>query len=160
MGIVLLFMGLDCVSHGLTHSLEEVGGHEAHHVHVHSHSHAGHEHEGEVSRLNLAALVAIVSTLISATSTSTSGGNDSAHPNAKTTSYLPTLLQNPTHALTLTLSTLLFLPPLLNISPSPPYDMTLAFLTALTMITLGSRLCYTIGRMLLMSFPSKHGEAD
>ena len=144
MSIVLLFMGLDCISHGLTHSLEGVGGHEAHHAHHE------HEHAGGGSGVNLPALVAILSTLIAATSMGAEGRvGRSVHSSSSASP-----LKNPPQLLILLLATILAVPSLLGITMSSALDMTFAFLAAGAMITTGARLCYTIGRVLLMSYPS------
>jgi divalent metal cation (Fe/Co/Zn/Cd) transporter len=151
MSIVLLFMGLDLISHGLTHSLENVGGHEAHHAHVH-HEHA---HDGE---LNIPALAAILSTLISATSSGSESrvGRSIQHSSALP-SWVLTILRNPPHVLILTCATLLLALPLLQPTLHTPLDSALAFTLALAMIFFGARLCYTLGRVLLMSYPSANG---
>ncbi|KAG9206831.1 Endoplasmic reticulum zinc transporter [Epicoccum nigrum] len=58
MSVGLLFMGLDLISHGLTHALENSGGHTAHHADAHERVSPG--------SIDLSALSGIVSTLTSA----------------------------------------------------------------------------------------------
>jgi hypothetical protein len=147
MSIVLLFMGLDLISHGLTHTLENVGGHEAHHAHVQ------HEHEGEEGMLNLPALAAILSTLVAARL----GGDSRVGRSVRSSSSrLPRTLQNPPQVLILLCSTILALAPLLTIHISQAADFALAFALAAAAIVLGVRLCYSIGRVLLMSYPTSN----
>ncbi|KIW08080.1 uncharacterized protein PV09_01020 [Verruconis gallopava] len=147
MSIVLLFMGLDLVSHGLTHSLENTGGHVAHHAHIDTLIHP--------YNIDVAALSAILSTLISAATL----GNHSRigrfiRPSTQP-SWLPYALQNPSHLLTLSCASLLLLLPMFTNKTSSLFDTILSLTIALSMILIGSRLAYNIGRVLLMSFPAR-----
>ena len=58
MAIILLFMGLDLISHGLQHALENGGGYEAHHAHEHERIGAG--------DVDFAAAASAATTLVSA----------------------------------------------------------------------------------------------
>jgi divalent metal cation (Fe/Co/Zn/Cd) transporter len=144
MTIILLFMGLDLISHGLTHMLENTGGHEAHHSHSHERVSPG--------SVDIAALAAIVSTLISATTLGNHARMGRALRPSRLPSWIPSILRNPSHLLTLSCSFLLLLLPLLSIKLYSWFDNTLGFTIALAMVVLGGRLCYTLGRMLLMSY--------
>jgi len=144
MSIILLFMGLDLISHGLTHALENTGGHEAHHAHAHDRISPG--------SVDTSALAAIVSTLISATSLGNHARIGRAMRPSKMPSWVPSVLRNPSHLLTLSCSGLLLLLPLLSIKMYSWFDSGLAFSIATAMVFLGGRLCYTLGRMLLMSY--------
>jgi divalent metal cation (Fe/Co/Zn/Cd) transporter len=155
MSIVLLFMGLDLISHGLTHSLENVGGHVAHHVQEHEHAHGS----TQPGSFNSAALAAILSTLVSASRLGThSRIGQAIRPSSSTLLsgwWIPEVLRSPSHVLALACATLLFALPLLNIDISSVADNALAFAIAAVMIFLGGRICYRIGRVLLMSFPTR-----
>jgi Co/Zn/Cd efflux system component len=65
---------------------------------------------------------------------------------------LPSILSNPSHALTLVVSLLLLLVPLISLSHSTSLDIIIAISTALAMITIGVRLVKVLGSMLLMSY--------
>ncbi|KAF2432691.1 hypothetical protein EJ08DRAFT_108544 [Tothia fuscella] len=144
MSIILLFMGLDLISHGLTHALESTGGHEPHHSHDHDHPSPG--------RVTTAVLAAMISTLVSAATLGNHTRMGRALRPSCLPSWIPSILRNPSHALTLSCSTLLLLLPLLNPTLYPYFDNTLGFTMALAMAILGCRLSYTLGRMLLMSY--------
>jgi divalent metal cation (Fe/Co/Zn/Cd) transporter len=144
MSIILLFMGLDLISHGLTHALENTGGHTAHHAHTHDRVSPG--------TVDMAALAAIVSTLISAASLGNHARMGRALRPTRLPSWIPQILRNPSHALTLSCSSLLLLLPLLSIKFYSWFDNILGFSMAIAMVVLGCRLSYTLGRMLLMSY--------
>jgi len=143
MSIILLFMGLDLLSHGLTHALESSSGHSPHH-------HGEHSHHG-LDSVNFAALAAILSTLISASML----GNHSRIGRAiriPLFEFLPMVVRNPSHFLPISLSLFVLILPLLGIHMSGTVDAVLGFLYASGMVILGGRLCYGVGRMLLMSY--------
>lgn len=152
MSIVLLFMGIDLISHGLTHSLENVGGHEAHHAH----SHHEHDHEGGG---NLACLAAIATAFVSSASTgSGSRIGRSVRSSETLPGWVPQVLRNPPHLLILVGATLLLALPVLGIERTTFLDNGLTFTIAAAMMFHGGRSCYTIGRVLLMSFPAAASE--
>jgi divalent metal cation (Fe/Co/Zn/Cd) transporter len=144
MSIILLFMGLDLISHGLTHALENTGGHEPHHPHAHDRVSPG--------SVDTAALAAILSTVISATSLGNHARIARAMRPSRLPSWVPSILRNPSHLLTLSCSFLLLLLPLLSIKIYAWFDSALGFTIAAAMVFLGSRLCHALGRMLLMSY--------
>jgi divalent metal cation (Fe/Co/Zn/Cd) transporter len=145
MSIILLFMGLDLISHGLTHALENTGGHEAH-------QHHNHNDRVSPGSVDIAALAAILCTLISATSLGNHARMGRALRPSRLPSWIPSILRNPSHLLTLSCSFLLLILPLLSIKLYPWFDSSLGFTIAVAMGILGGRLCYTLGRMLLMSY--------
>ncbi|TID25378.1 gb [Venturia nashicola] len=144
MSIILLFMGLDLISHGLTHALENTGGHEPHHLHHHERISPG--------SVDAAALAAIISTIISATSLGNHARIARAMRPSRLPAWVPSILRNPSHLLTLSCSVLIPLLPLLSIKFSTLFDSALGFTIAMAMVFLGSRLCHALGRMLLMSY--------
>jgi divalent metal cation (Fe/Co/Zn/Cd) transporter len=144
MSIILLFMGLDLISHGLTHALENTGGHEPHHPHHHERVSPG--------SVDTAALAAIVSTIVSATSLGNHARIARAMRPSRLPAWVPSILRNPSHLLTLSCSFLLLLLPLLSIKIYTWFDSFLGFTIATAMVFLGSRLCHALGRMLLMSY--------
>jgi divalent metal cation (Fe/Co/Zn/Cd) transporter len=150
MSVGLLFMGLDLISHGLTHALEEKGGHHSHHGH-------GHERVSPGS-IDLAALSGIVSTLVSAIVLKNHARIGKVM-RLGAIATLPSILSNPSHFLTLSCSALLLLLPLLSIQMYVWLDRTLSFSVAIAMVALGWIQGWTLGKMLMMSY-SGPGVAD
>ncbi|KAF2843184.1 cation efflux family protein family [Patellaria atrata CBS 101060] len=150
MAVALLFMGLDLISHGLTHALENTGGHEAHHAHGHERVSAG--------EIDIAALSAIGSTLVSAIILK----NHSRIGKVMQLSYfssLPAVLSNPSHLLTLSCSTLLLLLPLFEVKIYLWLDRSIGAVIASAMIGLGWNLGWTLGKMLMQSYSGPGLEA-
>ncbi|OCK92568.1 cation efflux family protein family [Cenococcum geophilum 1.58] len=143
MSVGLLFLGLDLISHSLTHALEDKGGHEAHHPHEHKRVSPG--------SIDLAALCAIMSTLVSAILLKNHARIGKVTRLGAIAS-LPSVLSNPSHFLTLSCSALLLLLPLLSIQMYVWLDRTLSFAVAISMVALGWRLGWTLGKMLMMSY--------
>lgn len=143
MSVGLLFMGLDLISHGLTHALEDKGGHTSHHAH-------GHERVSPGS-IDLAALSGIVSTLVSAILLKNHARIGKVM-RLSAIANLPSLLSNPSHFLTLSCSALLLLLPLLSIQMYVWLDRTLSFSVAIAMVALGWIQGWTLGKMLMMSY--------
>jgi len=150
MSVGLLFMGLDLISHGLTHTLEGKGGHEAHHAHDHERLSPG--------SIDLSALAAITSTLISALVLKNHARIGKVM-RLNAIANLPSVLSNPSHFLTLSCSALLLLLPLLSIQVYVWLDRTLSFSVAIAMVALGWIQGWTLGKMLMMSY-SGSGVAD
>lgn len=146
MSVGLLFMGLDLISHGLTHALEDKGGHTPHHA---SSSHA-HERVSPGS-IDLAALSGIVSTVVSAILLKNHARIGKVM-RLGAIANLPSVLSNPSHFLTLSCSTLLLLLPLLSIQMYVWLDRTLSFSVAIAMVALGWIQGWTLGKMLMMSY--------
>ncbi|KAL9640027.1 MAG: hypothetical protein Q9164_000562, partial [Protoblastenia rupestris] len=143
MSVLLLFMGLDLISHNLQHVLEGLGEHEAHHAHDHTRVSAG--------EVDSAALLAIAATLVSAVLLKNHARIGKAMRFAYIES-LPSVLGNPSHFLTISCSLIMLLLPLLSIQPYLWLDRALSTTIALSMCTLGFRLVRTLGFMLLMSY--------
>jgi divalent metal cation (Fe/Co/Zn/Cd) transporter len=145
MSVMMLFEGLDLVSHGLTHALENTGGHEAHH--------SSHEHEERISpgSVDFAALSAIISTLVSALVLKNHARMGKVMRFAYIES-LPSVLSNPSHFLTLSCSVLLLSLPMFSQSVFVWIDRALSFGIAAAMVVLGVRLGFGLGKMLLMSY--------
>lgn len=154
MSVLLLFMGMDLLSHNLQHVLEGIGKHEAHRIH---------EHSSRVSPggIDTASLLAILSTVVSAFLL----GNHARIGKAMRVAYLeslPSILGNPSHFLTISCSMLLLLLPLLSIKLYIWLDRALSLTIAVCMCVLGIRLVKTLGFMLLQSYTSspKSGVED
>lgn len=143
MSVGLLFMGLDLISHGLTHTLEGKGGHEAHHAHDHERLSPG--------SIDLSALAAITSTLVSALVLKNHARIGKVM-RLNAIANLPSVLSNPSHFLTLSCSALLLLLPLLSIQMYVWLDRTLSFSVAIAMVALGWIQGWTLGKMLMMSY--------
>jgi len=149
LSVLLLFMGLDLISHNLQHLLE-ASGHEPHHAHHHERVSPG--------SVDITAVLAISSTLISAIGLKNHARIGKAMRFAYIES-LPSVLSNPSHFLTLSCSTLLLLLPLLSIKLYVWLDRFLSGTMAVSMCVLGVRLVKTLGSMLLMSY-SGRGVSD
>lgn len=142
MCVLLLFMGLDLISHNLQHFLES-SGHEPHHEHPHERVSPG--------SVDFTALLAISSTLISAIGLRNHGRIGKAMRFDYIES-LPSVLSNPSHFLTLSCSALLLLLPLVSIQLYTWLDVMLSSTISICMCVLGMRLVKTLGSMLLMSY--------
>ncbi|KAF9885109.1 Endoplasmic reticulum zinc transporter [Aspergillus nanangensis] len=143
MCVLLLFMGMDLISHNLQHFLESSSGHEPHHPHAHE--------RVSVGSVDITAVLAISSTLVSAIGLKNHGRI------GKTIRFgyiesLPSVLSNPSHFLTLSCSTLLLLLPLVSIKLYNWLDVLLSGTIAVSMCVIGVRLVKTLGSMLLMSY--------
>ncbi|KAI9740192.1 MAG: Endoplasmic reticulum zinc transporter [Cirrosporium novae-zelandiae] len=145
MSVLLLFMGMDLISHNLTHLLESLHDHEPHRTHPHSRISAG--------SVDLASLLAIIATLISAFGLKNHARIGKALQFTPI-STLPSLLSNPSHLLTLSCSGLLLILPLLSIEMYNSLDKVISFTAANFMCILGFRLAKVLGSMLLMSAPT------
>lgn len=143
MSVFLLFMGMDLISHNLTHSLEGVGSHEAHHGHDHQRVSAG--------EVDSSALLAVVATLASAFGLKNHARIGKVMRFAAIES-LPSILSNPSHFLTICCSVIMLVLPLLSIEFYRWFDLALCMTMAICMCALGIRLVRTIGYMLLMSY--------
>jgi len=148
MSVLLLFMGMDLISHNAEHMLEGVGGHEPHVEHEHS----GTERVGP-GEVDAAAALAIAATLVSALLLK----NHERIGKVMRLAYfedmnLPTVLSNPSHLLTLTCSAALILLPLLSVKMYVWLDRAISGTIAVSMCVLGGRLVHTLGLMLLMSY--------
>ena len=150
MAVFISFMGLDILSHGIEHSLENLGSHVPHSAH-------GHDRVGAGS-VDVASLLAIGSTLVSAI------GLKNHKRIGKATNFSliagwGKILGNPSHVLTLSASVLLLILPLLSVTSYTYFDLGFSFIIAILMITLGFRLGTSLASMLLMSYkPTKTKE--
>lgn len=146
MSVLLVFMGFDLISHNLTHVLEGLGDHEPHYEHVHESSTA----PGDI---NIAALAAILSTVVSAIVLKNHARIGKVMRFAYF-DFLPSILSNPSHFLTLTCSSLLLLLPLLSVKVYTWMDQALSCTIAIAMCVFGGRLLFMLGPILLMSYNS------
>jgi len=146
MSILLLFMGFDLISHNLKHVLESVGTHTPHHPHSHQRVEAG--------SVDVAALASIIATVISAVGLKNHTRIGKAMQ-LDLLSRLPGILSNPSHAMTLSYSFIMFLLPLLSITMYFWMDRLLCTVIAISMFALGVRLAIAQGFMLLMSYNGK-----
>lgn len=143
MAVFIGFMGLDIVSHGVQHALENLGDHVPHNAHSHSRASAG--------AVDLDCLLAIAVTLISAIGLK----NHSRLGRAMRMPWLANwgrILGNPSHFLTLSVSVLLFFLPLFSEETYNMVDIILSLCIAGVMITFGTRLGASLAAMLLMSY--------
>ncbi|KAI0422174.1 cation efflux family-domain-containing protein [Xylaria grammica] len=158
MSIFLIFGGFDLVSHNVKHILEGHGEHSAHGAHD------GHIHEHDGPRVvmggvDFVSLAAIVATLVSAFGLR----NHARISRAMRVSYLaslPSILSNPFHFLTLSVSALLVMLPLFSIHLHIMFDSIVCGLIAIAMFGLGVRLAIAQGFMLLMSYGGRSGSTS
>ncbi|PLB43669.1 cation efflux family protein family [Aspergillus steynii IBT 23096] len=142
MCVLLLFMGMDLISHNLQHFLES-SGHQPHHSHPHD--------RVTVGSVDVTAVLAVSSTLVSAIGLKNHGRIGKAMRFGYIES-LPSVLSNPSHFLTLSCSTLLLLLPLVSIRLYNWLDVLLSVTISISMCVIGVRLVKTLGSMLLMSY--------
>lgn len=143
MAVFITFMGLDIISHGIQHSLENIGHHESHSPHTHARVAAG--------SVDISSLLSIGSTLISAVLLR----NHARIGRAMRLELIAgwgKILGNPSHFLTLSASGLLLIMPFLNMSGYKYFDIIFSFAIALLMIAFGVRLGLSLASMLLMSY--------
>lgn len=143
LSVLLIFFGFDLISHNAKHALEGIG-HEPHHPHQHERVSAG--------TVDLAAVLALVSTLISAVGLQNHARIGKAMRFAAMDS-LPSLLSNPSHLLTLSCSATILVLPLVSLHTYEWIDKVLSISIALSMLILGVQLGRNVGAMLLMSLP-------
>lgn len=155
MSVFLLFMGFDIITHTAEHLLEgfrtfaDIEG-EAGAV---PHDHHSHHSRVSPASVDLASLLAITSTLISALLLKN-------HARIGRAMRIPTspFLQNtlfahtPSHVLTLLFATILLILPLLSVTYYSWLDRFLAIAIAVCMLVMGARLIKSLGSMLLMSY--------
>jgi divalent metal cation (Fe/Co/Zn/Cd) transporter len=144
MSVGLLFMGLDLISHGLTHALENVGSHVPHHSHSHAHP--------SITSINISAFLAIAATLVSAMVLKNHQRIGKVMQIGYI-SWLPSILNNPSHLMTLSCCFLLI--PLSLVSGGHLYtllDRVFSMTLSLAMIALGWHQGWTLGKMLMMSY--------
>lgn len=142
LSVLLIFMGMDLISHNLQHILEGFG-HEPHIVHEHDRVSFG--------SVDLVSLMAITSSLISAIGLKNHARIGRAMRFASIES-LPSVLSNPSHFLTISCSALLLVLPLLSIQLYVWLDRLMSGTIAISMCVLGVRLAKVLGSMLLMSY--------
>jgi Co/Zn/Cd efflux system component len=150
MSIFLLFGGMDLISHNLQHVLEDLGNHQAHRPHVHE--------RASIGSVDIAAILGVMATLISAYGLKNHKRMGKAL-RLKSMSWLPSVLANPSHFLTLSCSGMLVILPLLSITLYIWLDRLLSITIAFSMVFLGYRLVKNLGFMLLMSY-SGEGVAE
>ena len=142
MCVLLLFMGMDLISHNMQHFLES-SGHEPHHSHPHT--------RVSVGSVDITAVLAVSSTLVSAIGLKNHARIGKSMQFAYIDS-LPSVLSNPSHFLTLSCSTLLLILPLVSIKLYNWLDALLSGTIAISMCVIGVRLVKILGSMLLMSY--------
>ncbi|POS75357.1 cation efflux family protein family [Diaporthe helianthi] len=154
MSVFLVFGGFDLLSHNLKHVLESMGSHAPHHPHGHSHGHGGGGGEGAVSAgtVDLATLAAVLSTLVSAYGLKNHARIRRVMRPSYFSSFLPEILANPFHSLTLFFSFLMLLLPALPVGSFAWLDKLICVAIAVSMFVLGMRLAVAQGFMLLMSY--------
>lgn len=150
LAVFIGFMGLDIISHGIQHSLENAGSHVPHSSHAHVRVSPG--------SVDIAALLAIVSTIISAVLLNNHARIGKAMRFELTAGW-GRILGNPSHFLTLSCSTLLLLLPLLSIQTYKWFDAALSFVVAVVMIAFGARLGASLASPLLMSYSGSGSSA-
>ncbi|KAI5360667.1 Putative cation efflux protein [Septoria linicola] len=142
MAVFIGFMGLDVISHGIQHSLENLGTHVAHSPHAHERVGTAH--------VDFASLLSIASTLVSAVLLK----NHARMGKAMRVGLLAgwgKILGNPSHFLTLSCSLAILLLPFLTTKYYAAFDFALSLVIACFMVLTGTRLGSSLSSMLLMS---------
>lgn len=142
MAVFIGFMGLDVISHGIQHSLENLGTHVAHSPHAHERVGAAH--------VDFASLLSIGSTLVSAFLLK----NHARIGKAMRFELLAgwgKILGNPSHFLTLSCSLGILALPFFTQAYYGAFDFLLSVIIALLMVAFGTRLGISLSSMLLMS---------
>jgi len=150
LAVFIAFMGLDVLSHGIEHALENQGSHQPHTSHSHSRVSPG--------SVDISSLLAIVSTLISALLLKNHARVGKAM-RLELIAGWGKILGNPSHFMTLSCSALLLLLPLLSIETYSWFDAALSTGIALAMLALGIRLGSALASMLLMSYSGPGGSS-
>lgn len=151
LAVFIGFMGLDVLSHGIQHSLENQGDHVPHSTHSHTRVSPG--------SVDMASLLAIASTLVSALLLKNHARIGKAMRFELIAGW-GKILGNPSHFLTLSCSALLLLLPLLSVQTYAWFDGALSGVIALMMIAFGVRLGTSLASMLLMSYSGSGGGTD
>ncbi|KAI3400880.1 hypothetical protein diail_1571 [Diaporthe ilicicola] len=152
MSVFLVFGGFDLLSHNFKHVLESVGSHAPHHPHGHGHGHGDDEGAVSAGAVDLATLAAVLSTLVSAYGLKNHARIRRVMRPSYFSSFLPEILANPFHSLTLFFSFLMLLLPLLPVGSFGWLDKLICVAIAVSMFVLGMRLAVAQGLMLLMSY--------
>ncbi|KAF7195463.1 putative zinc transporter zrg17 [Pseudocercospora fuligena] len=150
MAVFIAFMGLDVISHGIQHSLENVGTHVAHSPHAHERVGAGH--------VDSASLLSIAATIVSAVLLK----NHARIGKAMRFELLAgwgKILGNPSHFLTISCSVLILALPFLTQQHYGVFDFILSIIIALLMVALGAKLGTSLSSMLLMSYNPRRKNA-
>lgn len=149
MSVFLVFGGFDLLSHNCKHILEGVGSHAPHHPHGHAH---GADHAVSAGEVDVASLAAALSTMVSAYGLKNHARIRRVMRPSYLTTFLPEILANPFHSLTLFFSFLMLLLPLLSVDSFVWLDGLICAAIAVSMFVLGTRLAIAQGLMLLMSY--------
>lgn len=149
MSVFLVFGGFDLLSHNVKHILEGVGEHAPHHPHEHAH---GADRAVSAGEVDTASLAAALSTMISAYGLKNHARIRRVMRPSYLTTFLPEILANPFHSLTLFFSFLMLLLPLLSVASFVWLDGLICAAIAVSMFVLGTRLAIAQGLMLLMSY--------
>ena len=167
MSVFLVFGGFDLLSHNFKHVLESVGSHAPHHPPGHGHGHdlgggEGVEDGAAISAgtVDLASLAAVLSTLVSAYGLKNHERIRRVMRPSYFSSFLPEILANPFHSLTLFFSFLMLLLPLLSVASFGWLDKLICVAIAVSMFVLGTRLAIAQGFMLLMSYSSQRKQTS
>ncbi|KAK7749603.1 cation diffusion zinc membrane transporter Zrg17 [Cytospora paraplurivora] len=153
MSVFLIFGGFDLLSHNFKHVLESVGSHAPHHPHGEGDDAAG--SAVSAGTVDLASLASVLSTLVSAYGLKNHARIRRVMRPSYFSSFLPGVLANPFHFLTLFFSFLMLLLPLLSVTSFAWLDKLICFAIAVSMFVLGTRLAVAQGFMLLMSYSSQ-----
>lgn len=157
MSVFLVFGGFDLLSHNFKHVLESTGSHAPHHPHEHGHAHGSSDRAVSAGEVDIASLAAALSTMVSAYGLKNHARIGRVMRPSYLTTFLPEILANPFHSLTLFFSFLMLLLPLLSITSFVWLDRLICVAIAVSMFVLGTRLAVAQGLMLLMSYSGRSG---
>lgn len=157
MSVFLVFGGFDLLSHNVKHGLEGLGSHAPHHAHAHAHGGEG-VSSAAGDHIDTASLAAALSTLVSAYGLRNHARIRRIMRPSYLTTFLPELLANPFHSLTLFFSLSMLLLPLLSSASFGWLDPLICVAIAVSMFVLGTRLAVAQGLMLLMSYNGRNSD--
>lgn len=160
MSVFLVFGGFDLLSHNFKHVLEGVGSHAPHHPHGGGGPGGPAPAPVSAGTVDLASLAAVLSTLVSAYGLKNHARIRRVMRPSYLSSFLPEILANPFHSLTLFFSFLMLLLPYLSVASFAWLDKLVCVAIAVSMFVLGTRLAAAQGFMLLMSYSSQRKEAS
>lgn len=158
LSILLIFMGGDIMSHCIQEFVGTLYGGEAAHSHGHSHNHGD---EGMIhwTRITITVCLAIIVTIVSAVGLDNHTRISRALRNsgqAPAFSYLPWILSNPSHFVTVTFSAMILVFPFVADNTRRVIDTILTPCIAGSMCYMGWMLAKSLGGMMVMSFPGEN----
>lgn len=159
LSILLIFMGGDIMSHWIQEVVGALYGGEEVHAHGHSHNHGGQDATLHWTSIIIRVFLAIIVTIVSAVGLENHARISKALRNsgqAPAFSYLPWILSNPSHFITVAFSAVILVFPSVTDSTRRVIDTILTPCIAGSMCYMGWMLAKSLGGMMVMSFPGEN----